>query len=555
MSAVVEALQSEKIEQSEPVLDQRLGSRLDTLLTDRGWKRACFVFLFLGVVVRLVRYLLCFPLWNDEMALVENFLNRDWLGLLDPLNNGQVAPVLFMWTELAITKVAGVSEYSLRLFPVSCAIAGLFLFYHFASQYLKGLPLLMAVAVFSVSYYPIRHSAEAKPYAVDNFIAVLLLVVVTRYWKSGQLKWLLILTAMTPLALGYSFPSVFILGGISLSLMMPAFFRGNSKERILFVMFNVCLLSTFLLIHLASTKESYQVQFDGIMGVYWADGFVPLNRPWMIPVWFLKVCTSYCFEFPFGGDNGSATLPFLGLVVGCVFFFKRRHSQIVMLGGGVLLLALIASAMQRYPFGGHARLMQYTAPLACLYIGLGFVEILQICRPIKLRKQYAILSLGVLATIPMVVSMRDIIKPYKRIHYQQHREIAHRLWNTSKPEDPLYCLMESPDYAPTWEHFPYRCSQIMETQGDFLTLPAREDLDPSATYRAVVWYRIRDAKKSFPRWKKDLEQQFVVDEQETLTINAAEYTETFVILNLQPRSQYTPPEMTASKMEQGRLTQ
>lgn len=186
--------------------DQRLGSRLDTLLTDGGWKRACLMFLFLGVAVRLVRYLLCFPLWNDEMALVENFLNRDFFGLLEPLANRQVAPILFMWTELVVIKFAGVSEYSLRLFPIVCGIASLFVFYHFAGQYLKGLPLLMAVAVFSVSYYPIRHAA-------DTFVTVILLSIVTAYWKSPQWKWLLVLTAVTPLALGYSFPSVFIWGG------------------------------------------------------------------------------------------------------------------------------------------------------------------------------------------------------------------------------------------------------------------------------------------------------------------------------------------------------
>ncbi|MDC0262256.1 hypothetical protein OAK47_03435, partial [Planctomycetaceae bacterium] len=311
----------------------------------------------------------------------------------------------------------------------------------------------------------------------------------------------------------------------------------------------------FLLLHFACTAESYNVQFEQIMGRYWVDGYLPLDRPWMIPFWFLKVCTSHCFEYPLGGDHGAATLPFVGLVVGSVLFFKRRNANIVMLGAGVLFFALIASAIQRYPFGGHARLMQYLAPLACLFISLGFVAILEIFRPAQIQRRSVFISLGILAILPVVVMVQDINKPYKRIHYQQHREFAHKLWQQSSTDKPLYCLMRSPAYAPEWEHFPYRCSQSLETKGDFLTLPERDQLDTTKTYRAVVWYRLREAKKNFPLWEAELQKQFVIREREVFTIEAKDYTETFEVLSLQPRVSYQSPEMTASKLEQKKTTQ
>ncbi len=498
--------------------DQRLGSRLDTLLTDAGWKRACLAFLCLGVFVPVVRYLLCFPLWNDETSLVENFISRDPWGLLAPLANQQVAPILFMWTEIAIANVAGFSEYSLRFFPFVCGTVGLFVFYYVARHYLKGLPLVMSVALISVSYFPIRHSAEVKPYAVDLLITALLLYVVTAYWKSGQIKWLVGLIVLTPLALGYSFPSVFVLGGISLSLLMPVFVRGSRNERLAYVVFNLCLVSTFLLLHFATTGDSYNVQFEQIMGWYWVEGYLPVEQPWMIPFWFLKVCASHCFEYPLGGDNGSGTVSFIGLVLGVTIFLRRCDRRVVTLGAGIIFLALIASGLKRYPFGAHARLMQYLGPLACLFIGPGFVAMLEFFRQKRVQQRAIVLTLGILAAIPVTVVIQDIVRPYKRIRYQQHRELAHNIWTQTKNENPLHCLMNSPAYAPAWEHHPYTCSQEFETGGEFMTLPAWEKLDPSQTYRGVVWYRIRDFKRAFPAWKNNIEQQFVIHDREYIRL-------------------------------------
>ncbi len=120
----------------------------------------------LGVTIRLVRLLLVHPLWGDECYVVANLIERGYVGLLRPLDYLQVVPILFLWAELSITKLLGFSEWSLRLFPTFCAIASLFVFRHMASRLMKGLPLLLGVAIVAVSLNPIRHGGEAKPYAV-----------------------------------------------------------------------------------------------------------------------------------------------------------------------------------------------------------------------------------------------------------------------------------------------------------------------------------------------------------------------------------------------------
>src|SRR5690348_15156822 len=91
---------------------------------------AVWGFVALGVAVRIVRYLLCFPLFCDEAYLAVNFIDRDYLALLKPLEYAQVCPVLFLWIELTCVKLFGYSEWSLRLFPILCAVGSVFLFRH-----------------------------------------------------------------------------------------------------------------------------------------------------------------------------------------------------------------------------------------------------------------------------------------------------------------------------------------------------------------------------------------------------------------------------------------
>ena len=79
--------------------------------------RTTWAFVVLGLTVRLVRYLVNYPIWHDEAFLAVNFIDRDYLDLLRPLDYAQVSPILFLWTELSVVAILGFSERTLRLFP------------------------------------------------------------------------------------------------------------------------------------------------------------------------------------------------------------------------------------------------------------------------------------------------------------------------------------------------------------------------------------------------------------------------------------------------------
>ena len=106
--------------------------------------------------------LLNFPLWPDEAYLAHNYLDRSYLALLQPLDYGQVVPLLYLWVQKTIILIFGFSEYSLRLYVFLGSIASLFLFRHLAGRLLQGTARLMAIGTFAVAYPLIRYSAEAE---------------------------------------------------------------------------------------------------------------------------------------------------------------------------------------------------------------------------------------------------------------------------------------------------------------------------------------------------------------------------------------------------------
>ena len=93
---------------------------------------ATVVFLVLGCGLRIVRYAQNLPLWADECFLAVNFIERGYLQLLEPLDNGQIAPLLYLWIERLVLDLAGFSEATLRLFPLLCGLASMVLFWRLA---------------------------------------------------------------------------------------------------------------------------------------------------------------------------------------------------------------------------------------------------------------------------------------------------------------------------------------------------------------------------------------------------------------------------------------
>lgn len=397
-------------------------------------------FLVLGVLARCVRYFLNFPLWDDESFLCVNFIDRGFAELLTPLQFHQVAPPLFLWIELSIVRVFGYHELTLRLFPFVCSVASLFLFRRFARNLLHGPALVLAVAVFAVSYSGVRYAAEAKQYSSDLFVSLLLLTLAVEWWRApGETRRLRQLTIVLPFALALSYTAVFIAGGISLFVGWVTWQRADRAWRS-WVVFNAVLLGGFSAVYWLAARHQSGSELS-YMQEYWQDAFPPLTKPLQALWWLVVTHASELVAFPVGGERGASILSAVCMVVGVAVLWKTRRVAL-----GLLLLApfavhFVAAALQRYPYGGHVRFSQHLAPAVCILIGLGVATAADWFRQRGRNGQaFCQGALGVLALVALGCIGRDLAHPYKTESDMRARSFAQWFWFVNEHNCEILCL-------------------------------------------------------------------------------------------------------------------
>ena len=418
---------------SRPIGRDRAPIELFPRVGDDRWSRVAlakvtWAFLALGVILRLVRFLLVHPLWGDECFVAANLIERGYLGLLPPLDYDQVAPILFLWAELSAVKLLGFSEWSLRVFPTACAIASLFVFRHLASRLMTGLPMLMAVAIVSVAINPLRHGGEVKPYAPDFLVSTVLLALAVEWWqKPERAAWLWALAATTPIVMGTSIPAIFVLGGISLAISGTVYRLRKADVTAAYLTFNGAIILGVL----ASWKlygGAQSAELKAYMDHYWSATFPPLDDPGRLILWLIRAHTGHLFAYPVGGANGGSLLTVICVIAGSVVLWRRGRSMIVAACLAPLGLALVASAVRVYPYGESERLTQYEGPMICLLAGFGLAWLVgRLRRPGSYRRA-AIACLALFAAIGFGSIIADVIQPAKTTYDLQAREFARRFW-------------------------------------------------------------------------------------------------------------------------------
>ena len=420
-------------------------------------------FVALGMTLRLLRYLMCEPMWGDECMLASNFLERGYGELLKPLDFGQICPPVFLWIELFLVRLFGFHEWSLRLFPLLCGLASVWLFQHTASRLLKGWQFLLAVAVFSVSYYPIRHAAEVKPYASDLFFSLVLIALAVEWLrKPEQTRWLWALVGVAPLAMTISYPAVFVAGAVSLALVMIVL-QQPKRTWLAYAVFNLAVAATFLGPVMGVAKQQEQ-HSTGIKEM-WQAGFPPsATKPLELTGWLLNAHTGHMMAYPVGSGRGGSLLTFVCCVAAIVFLWKRRLWPWLLLCLGPFALSLAASFLQKYPYGTTARTTQYLVPSICLLMGLGLAELLARIPRLALRRRMAQGTLAALGVLGLGIMVFEVTHPYKTSHDWRHREFARWLWTDKAHNAELVCVggdLQTDVCSGKWHNIThiYRCFQ------------------------------------------------------------------------------------------------
>jgi len=402
-------------------------------LNPRQLARWTCALVLLGLAARVIRYLLVFPIWQDEAYLCANLIGRDYAGLLEPLAHHQVAPVLFLWTQKAAVDLLGFSEWSLRLVPLLASVAGLLLFWHVAAIVLRGTARLLAVGIFAVGYPLVRYACEAKPYGCDMLASLVLLALAVHWWRGRRAAWLVALAAAVPVALGLSYASVFTAGGISLAVALALWQQGPRRQWAGWAVYNLAMCGGFAAVYHFSTGPQSAAELAW-MRDYWKDVFPPLGSVGGMIRWLVVVHTSELLQYPVGGARGASTLTTLCCAVALVWLWRRGQWVLVALCAAPLLPNFAAALLWRYPYGGSVRFVLYLAPMVCLLAGLGAAVIL-VRRDASGRVRgcrAVLLVCGLLALVAVGSIGRDFAYPYRTRDVLRVRDFARWFWFTQE---------------------------------------------------------------------------------------------------------------------------
>jgi hypothetical protein len=407
----------------------------------RRQQQLLWVLLALGVLVRTVRYVLCFPLWGDECALAANLIDRDYRQLLLPLDYTQVCPVGFLWTQLALVRALGFSEYSLRLPAFVCSIASLLLFAHLARCTLQGTARVFAVGVFAVAYPTIRYAAEAKPYGCDLFFALLILTLLVEWWRRGfDHRRLWLLSALMPISILFSYPAVFIAAGVSVVIAFLLWSKRSRSGWLSWIAYNIAIIASVAAAYFLFAKSQSAAELNDMRGC-WNEAFPPLLHPLELLGWLFSTHTGSMLAYPLGGGNGGSTLSFLLCLVALAVLWRHRQVALLLTCLAPLAITFVAAAMARYPYGGMVRFQLYMAPIFCLLVGLGLAVLLVWHVPSDLGRSKRVLAASVvLLAIGCSSIGRDIARLWRPGIDVQFRDIARQIWSQAADESEVVCL-------------------------------------------------------------------------------------------------------------------
>ncbi len=441
----------------------------ERLLSAQAQRRWLLALMVVGVVLRLTRYLLRFPLWEDEAMLSANLLDRGYGGLLQPLHYCQVAPTLFLWGQLTLVKLLGFNEYTLRLIPFVCGLGSLLLFRHVAGRMLQGTALVLSVGLFAVAYPMTRYAAEAKPYGCDLLLALAMLALTIEWLRQPhQTRWLWYLAGLVGPAVGYSFPAIFMAGGVSLVIAWvmianthrphPLSLSGVPAQRVrargalAWIVYNVILVASFAAVLIVSKHAVGETNQQTMEETHWANTFPPVGQPLKLPLWLLETHAGAMLGYPVGGPNWGSSFSLLCVIAGVAALVRRRQWLLLGLLLAPLGLNFVAAVLHRFPYGGHARMTLFLAPAFCtliavgLTVGLAWLEghrrrVPSLVVPHGTMSATAVrltsrawkwngctIVLALLALLGAGSWLRDVTQPYKSGTTLRAREFAQWFW-------------------------------------------------------------------------------------------------------------------------------
>jgi hypothetical protein len=393
------------------------------------------IYLMIGIAgallrIRLYMSLGATSLTRDEAALALNFVGGGFLRLLQPLGYDQAAPIGFLLAEKSLLATFGESELAWRLLPFATSILILPLFYFLIRDVLSPCGIIVGMTMIALSEPLVWFGVFFKQYSFDVMVALILLI--AGRWalrdESRHARYLVVGT-LGALAVWFSFPSIFVTGGIGVTLIGHALLRGQRREALNWTLAMSLSALSFAVGYLISFRH-----YAGNHGLqaWWVDSFAPM------PPRSMKDLKWY-------GDNLLALFPDeigvreAGLACAMLLFGvynlarDRDRRVMVALFLAPIGLTLIASAVHKYPFGN--RTMLFANPSLIALVACGVAAVWNLREP-KARA-LTLIIIGVLFLYPLYLDLKYLINPYDRV-FQDVKPVIAYIADHRQKGDALY---------------------------------------------------------------------------------------------------------------------
>lgn len=417
--------------------------------------------LALGLLTRLVRYLADRSIWGDEAMLSLNILGRSYLGLTEPLDMNQGAPLGFLFVQKAVSDLLGPSTLALRLIPFLASAAAMVLFFLLARRLLAGLPLLTALLLFACTEPSVYYASEIKQYSLDAALALLLLLLTVRIAPPAVQADAIPIRGMDTLAITgaaaiwFSHAATFVLAGMGVYLLLTALRREPpNRRRAVMAAVGLGLFWTI------SFAAHYFISLRNLAANhylldFWAGAFPPLPTSAEAVKWYPKTVAlvvgdilktpipAYMYaahinpwivkavEYLLFGTGGALLL--LGVLH--LWTASRRTLALLLLPLAFLFLAGI---LHRYPM--RDRLVLFIHPLLILIMAFGIARL----RELYPRRRVVAATVAGLVGLPVLFGgMHNTLFPIGRdefrpllahvVAHQDQADVIYLLGNTHYP--------------------------------------------------------------------------------------------------------------------------
>jgi hypothetical protein len=372
-----------------------------------------------GAALRVAQYMSNRALWSDEAYLALNLLDRSPRELAQPLDFHQAAPILFLLLENAAVALAGASEYTLRFLPLVCGILSLGAFALLAKRVLHPAVAPLALLLFAAADGLIYYSSELKPYSLDVFAAVALLLVGDRLLASRasltRVEWIAVTAGCAVLLLA-SYAALFVAAGVALSLLLDLSWRSDGEG----------------LRRLAPVAATWAVAATAaLLLVVLRTAGVAEGRSFADPSWVSVLGSAIASSLAYS-PGALATKLAAGVAAAGFLRIALTHQGRALLLSLPFVFTMIAVFLGQYPL--FARTVLFLVPLVALFLAEGVAALALLFRG-RARAVAAVTAGLLVATVPLGSAADGLLHP--RTH-EEIKPVLGFVARHRRSEDTLY---------------------------------------------------------------------------------------------------------------------